>query len=133
LKHSFGTIPKKSSVSKDILIQGFSVEGIRTVVISAFWCLDGDENNVDLLFRHQEVIEIPFSSPFQSSFDIKQCPRPVIEPVDAVGLFRPSVLKFEKHQSWLIASKFQNKSDSVLTIMQMHMVLNSVIVILSHY
>jgi hypothetical protein len=126
LKHTFGSIPRKSSVSNDIVIQGFSLEGTRTVVISAFWCMDGDQDHVNLLFRHQEVIEIPFSSPFLSSFDIKECPRAVIEPVDEVGLFRPTVLKFDKHQSWLIASKFQNKSNSALVIMQMQICINSV-------
>lgn len=97
------------------------------MVISAFWCLDGDQENVDLLFRHQEVIEIPFTSPFLASFEMKGCPRPVFEAIDVVGLFRPSILEFAKQQSWLIASKFQNKSNAVLTIKRMQIALNAVI------
>lgn len=130
LKYKFGSIAKRSKASNDVYLQGFSVEGTRTVVISAFWCLDGDQENVDLLFRHQDIIEIPFSNPFKPSFDMNGCPRAALDPIDPVGLFRPSVLNFVKQQSWLIASKFQNNSNSVLNIKRTQIALNTVILIL---
>ena len=115
LKCSLGTIGA-GTITKDILIKGFTMEGTRTLVISVFWCLKCDEKYLDRFFKHQEVLQIPFINPFKAFFDIKQIPKSVFQSLDVVGPFKPSVLRFEKQQSWLISSKFQNTSSSPLII-----------------
>ena len=126
LKYAIGLIPKKARISSDLFLKAFGIEGTRTIVIAAFWCLNGDQDNADLLFKHQEVIEIPFTIPFQASFDIRQMSRTVIDSLDAVGLFNPHALEFAKRQSWLIASKFQNNSTSSVTIQTIDLSFTSV-------